>query len=88
MVGIDSHKRDDTKGKSRPLHTTLLKAEILIVEHLCNLHLLPQFGFTFSAILLKFKGVGTFPVRAFAKLTEKELATVKNWGKKLPFFLL
>ena len=71
LVGIDSHNIDDTKGKSRPVHTTLLGAEILIVEHLCNLYLLPESGFTFSAIPPKFKGVGTFPVRAFAKLTDK-----------------
>jgi kynurenine formamidase len=70
LVGIDSHNIDNTNGKSRPVHTTLLGAEILIVEHLCNLYLLPQDGFTFSAIPPKFKGVGTFPVRAMAKLTK------------------
>lgn len=68
LVGIDSHNIDNTKGKSRPVHTTLLGAEILIVEHLCNLYLLPNDGFTFSAIPPKFKGVGTFPVRAMAKI--------------------
>ncbi|MBI3720019.1 MAG: cyclase family protein [Sphingobacteriales bacterium] len=70
LVGIDSHNIDDTRGKSRPVHTTLLGAEILIVEHLCNLYALPNDGFTFSAIPPKFKGVGTFPVRAMAKLKE------------------
>ncbi|MES2734614.1 MAG: cyclase family protein [Bacteroidota bacterium] len=68
LVGIDSHNIDNTTGKSRPVHTTLLGAEILIVEHLCQLHLLPQEDFTFSAIPPKFKGVGTFPVRAMAKI--------------------
>lgn len=68
LVGIDSHNIDDTRGKSRPVHTTLLGADILIVEHLCNLHLLPKVGFTFSAVPPKFKGAGTFPVRAFAKI--------------------
>jgi kynurenine formamidase len=48
-----------------------LGAEILIVEHLCNLYVLPTEGFTFSAIPPKFKGVGTFPVRAMAKLNDK-----------------
>ena len=67
LVGIDSHNIDDTRGKSRPAHTILLGAEILIVEHLCNLSLVPKDGFLFSAIPPKFKGVGTFPVRAFAK---------------------
>jgi arylformamidase len=68
LVGIDSHNIDSTSGKTRPVHTILLEAEILIVEHLCNLALLPKEGFTFSAIPPKFKGVGTFPVRAMAKV--------------------
>ena len=68
LVGIDSHNIDDTRGNSRPVHSTLLGAEILIVEHLCQLHLLPDSGFSFSAIPPKIKGVGTFPVRALAKL--------------------
>jgi kynurenine formamidase len=68
LVGIDSYNIDNVLDKSRPVHTTLLGAEILIVEHLCNLNLLPQKGFTFSAVPPKFKGVGTFPVRAMAKL--------------------
>jgi arylformamidase len=70
LTGIDSHNIDNTKGRSRPVHTILLGAEILIVEHLCNLYLLPQDGFTFSAIPPKFKGVGTFPVRAMAKINK------------------
>jgi arylformamidase len=68
LVGIDSHNIDNTEGRSRPVHTTLLGAEILIVEHLCNLGELPANGFIFSAIPPKFKGVGTFPVRAMAKV--------------------
>jgi arylformamidase len=68
LVGIDSHNIDNTSGRSRPVHTILLGAEILIVEHLCNLYLLPEDGFLFSAIPPKFKGVGTFPVRAMAKI--------------------
>ncbi|MCL9806548.1 cyclase family protein [Flavobacterium amniphilum] len=71
LVGIDSHNIDSTLGKTRPVHTTLLGAEILIVEHLCNLDSLPEDGFTFSAIPPKFKGVGTFPVRAMAKVIKK-----------------
>ncbi len=71
LVGIDSHNIDDTRTKSRPTHTTLLGADILIVEHLCNLSLLPEDGFTFSAVPPKFKGAGTFPVRAMARLHTK-----------------
>lgn len=68
LVGIDSHNIDDTRGRTRPVHSTLLGSDILIVEHLCNLASLPNAGFTFSAIPPKFKGAGTFPVRALAKL--------------------
>jgi arylformamidase len=69
LVGIDSHNIDDTRGNTRPVHSTLLREEILIAEHLCNLKNIPDEGFTFSAVPPKFKGAGTFPVRAFAKLT-------------------
>ena len=65
LVGIDSHNIDDTRTKSRPVHTILLGAEILIVEHLCNLEILPNTNLLFTAVPPKFKGVGTFPVRAF-----------------------
>ena len=71
LVGIDSHNIDDTRTKSRPVHSTLLGAEILIVEHLCNLGSLPDEGFTFNAVPPKFKGVGTFPVRAFARISAR-----------------
>jgi arylformamidase len=68
LVGIDSHNIDNTEGRTRPVHTTLLGAEILIVEHLCNLESIPESGFKFSAVPPKFKGVGTFPVRAMARV--------------------
>lgn len=68
LVGIDSHNIDDTRTKSRPAHTILLGANILIVEHLCNLEQIPTGPFTFTALPPKFKGVGTFPVRAIAKV--------------------
>ena len=70
LVGIDSHNIDDTRGNARPVHSTLLGAGILIVEHMTNLSALPDAGFTFSAVPPKFKGVGTFPVRALAKLRQ------------------
>jgi kynurenine formamidase len=69
LVGIDSHNIDDVEGKSRPVHTILLKNEILIVEHLCNLKEIPaNTPFKFSATPPKVKGMGTFPVRAYAVL--------------------
>lgn len=71
LVGIDSHNIDDTAGRTRPVHTLLLSAGILIVEHLCNLNKLPDHNFKFTAVPPKFKGVGTFPVRAFASIEKK-----------------
>ncbi|ULT24936.1 cyclase family protein [Sphingobacterium sp. E70] len=71
LVGIDSHNIDDTAGRTRPVHTVLLGAGILIVEHLCNLNKLPDQNFKFTAAPPKFKGVGTFPVRAFASIEKK-----------------
>jgi kynurenine formamidase len=71
LVGIDSHNIDDTRTRSRQVHTILLGSDILIVEHMCNLEALPDRGFLFSAIPPKVKGMGTFPVRALAKLLEK-----------------
>lgn len=71
LVGIDSHNIDDTAGRTRPAHTLLLSAGILIVEHLCNLNKLPDHNFKFTAAPPKVKGVGTFPVRAFASIEKK-----------------
>ena len=68
LVGIDSHNIDDTAKKSRPVHSTLLAQEIFIVEHLTNLDELPPDGFRFTALPPKLKGMGTFPVRAIAKV--------------------
>jgi arylformamidase len=68
LVGIDSHNIDDTRGRSRPVHTILLQAGVLICEHMTNLGALPDGGFTFSAVPPKVVGMGTFPVRAFAEI--------------------
>ena len=65
LVGIDSLNIDDTLDLSRPAHSILLRADIPIVEHLCNLNSLPAEGFKFFAVPVKVKGMGTFPVRAF-----------------------
>jgi kynurenine formamidase len=66
LVGIDSYNIDDTADMRRPVHTALLGAGIPIVEHMTSLDRLPQSGFRFSAVPPKIKGMGTFPVRAFA----------------------
>ncbi|MBA3668078.1 MAG: cyclase family protein [Sphingomonas sp.] len=69
FVGIDSHNIDDTRTRSRPVHTTLLGADIPIGEHLTGLDRLPDSGFRFFAVPPKVKGMGTFPVRAFARIS-------------------
>lgn len=69
LVGIDSYNIDDTRSKRRPVHSILLKEEILIVEHLCNLSSIPsESDFTFNAVPPKIKGMGAYPVRAYAHL--------------------
>ncbi len=68
LVGIDSYNIDDTADGRRPVHTVLLGAGIPIVEHMCGLESLPASGFTFTAVPVKVKGMGTFPVRAYATL--------------------
>ena len=66
LVGIDSLNLDDNADGTRPAHTILLGADIPIVEHLCNLGALPKSGFRFFAVPAPVKGMGSFPVRAFA----------------------
>ena len=68
LVGIDSYNIDDTSGRTRPVHTILLGAGVLICEHMTRLTALPDAGFTFTAVPPKVAGMGTFPVRAFAML--------------------
>jgi kynurenine formamidase len=70
LVGIDSHNIDDTRRRSRPVHTTLLRAGVFIVEHLCNLAAVPERGFRFTAAPVRVRGLGTFPVRAFVSVED------------------
>ena len=68
LVGIDSFNIDSTDDGTRPVHSALLGAGIPIVEHMCGLGAVPERGTKFFAVPVKVKGMGTFPVRAFAKL--------------------
>jgi len=72
LVGIDSLNIDDTADLTRPAHTLLLGAGIPIVEHLTNLSALPVSRFRFFATPPRVKGVGSFPVRAFAVVEETD----------------
>lgn len=69
FVGIDSLNVDDTDDGSRPVHTLLLRANIPVCEHMCNLEQLPDSGFRFHAAPVKVKAFGTFPVRAYAVIS-------------------
>jgi kynurenine formamidase len=66
LVGIDSINVDGTSTGARPVHTVLLEAGIPIVEHLRGLEQLDGRSFTFTAGPAPVRGLGTFPVRAFA----------------------
>ena len=68
LVGIDSYNVDSTDDGTRPVHSALLGAGIPIVEHMRGLATIPDRGARFFAVPVKVKGMGTFPVRAFAKL--------------------
>jgi arylformamidase len=66
IVGIDSFNIDSVDDGTRPVHSVLLGRDIPICEHMCNLRGLPDAGSRFFAVPVKVKGMGTFPVRAFA----------------------
>jgi kynurenine formamidase len=70
VVGIDSVNIDDTRTGERPVHTALLGAGIPIVEHLRGLGALMGATFTFTAAPPAVVGMGTFPVRALARIDE------------------
>ncbi len=68
LVGIDSCNIDNMHVRARPVHTRLLGANIPICEHMTGLGSLPDEDFRFSAVPPKVRGMGTFPVRAYAVL--------------------
>ena len=69
LVGIDSNNIDDSRQRARPVHTKLLGAGVLICEHMTGLGQIPDDGFRFSAVPPKVRGMGSFPVRAYAVLS-------------------
>jgi kynurenine formamidase len=68
LVGVDFWNVDNTMDPVRPAHTRLLASEILIVEHLCHLSVLPRTGFRFYAVPPRVVKGASFPVRAFAEM--------------------
>lgn len=70
LVGIDSVNIDSTAGDTRPAHSILLAAGIPVLEHLTGLDQLPPTGARLHAAPPRVRDFGTFPVRAYAVLTE------------------
>lgn len=68
IVGIDSMNIDDLEDLSRPVHSILLGRDIPIVEHMRGLDAVPERGGRFSAVPVKVKSFGTFPVRAYVSV--------------------
>jgi len=66
LVGIDSVNIDDIADPARPVHSAMLAAGILIVEHMTGLGRLPAEGFRSHAVPPPVVRMGTFPVRAYA----------------------
>jgi len=68
LVGVDFWNVDDIADLASQAKTRLLRAGVLVVEHLCNLRGLPREGFRFFAVPLRIAGGASVPVRAFAEL--------------------
>lgn len=68
LVGVDFCNVDAAADLALQARTRLLRAGVLVVEHLCNLRGLPREGFRFFAVPLRIAGGASVPVRAFAEL--------------------
>jgi kynurenine formamidase len=66
LVGIDAVNIDDLADQARPAHTQLLASGVLILEHLTGLSALPAHGARLHAAPPAWRGIGTWPVRAYA----------------------
>ncbi len=68
LVGVDTANIDDSRNPARPVHTLLLKNEVLIVENLTGLDQLHRTAFRFFAVPWKARKAASLPVRAFAEI--------------------
>lgn len=68
LLGVDALNVDDVDDLTRPVHNSLLRNGIPILEHLTNLSALPDDGFRLTALPAPIRGLGSFPVRAVAVL--------------------
>jgi kynurenine formamidase len=67
IVGTDAPRLDSPNNPSLPVHSTLLRAGIIVLEGLCNLNQIEPFRFRLIALPLKLKASSS-PVRAIAIL--------------------
>jgi kynurenine formamidase len=65
-IGLDTISADVSDTEDYPVHKILLRQNIVIVENLTNLLLLPHAHVTFSCLPLKFEDADGSPVRAVA----------------------
>jgi len=65
-LGLDTISADVSETADYPVHKTLLKKNIIIIENLINLLALPGFIFSFSCFPIKFEDADGSPVRAVA----------------------
>ena len=70
LVGIDAVNVDDLEDPRRPAHTRLLGDGVLVLEHLTGLGAVPARGARLHAAPVAWRGVGTWPVRAYALVRE------------------
>ena len=67
-IGLDTISIDPTTSENVPLHHIILGAEMLIIENLCNLDILPKSGFLFQCLPLKIDQSDGSTTRAVAFL--------------------
>jgi arylformamidase len=68
LLGVDALNVDDVDDPVRPVHDSLLRNGIPIIEHLTNLADLSEDGYRLTALPAPVRGLGSFPVRAVAVL--------------------
>ncbi len=69
-VGIDTLSLDAGLETSSPVHHTLLPAEILQIENLCQIEMLPPSGSTIIALPMKIEGAPEAVARVIALISK------------------
>lgn len=71
-IGMDCISIDGMDDENLPNHHTVLSHDILIIENLTHLDLLPASGFVFQCLPIKIKGADGAPVRAVGVVKGEE----------------